>query len=363
MARNFPSPERNRYLRQLEAQLALDPRSKKMSQLRDIPPVDPPLSICRAGARNRRWGITRHMHGYIVERDTGIQGKAPKWVIRGQSSPDDFYIAKFGKKNGKIEIFTELFNNQLGDALGFCMAHSGMVRLDQNLYFLTRNFRREEALVHGSLLIADLFAVGTHHLDQIQAVAEQEFYSIDFIHDAIVSYCDGVGEEVFQQFVDMLLFDALIGSQDRHAMNWGVLRPESNAGGNATFRLAPLFDSARALLWDLPEGKLLKLDADQESLLAYVRKAKPCIGPKRDHPQVNHCNHFDFISSLRAAYPHQTSHAARMIVDKDIKRIAALLLRGYPFFRGFTALRKRLIIKVLGARADLLRGVLGEGGA
>ena len=329
-------------------------------QIRDTPPVEPPGGIWRAAKRGRTWGLSRRMVGYVAERDTGIQGKAPKWVLRGPGGSDDFYIAKFGQKNGKIEVLTELLNNQIGEALGFTMAHSGIARLDQHLYFITKNFRQNESLVHGSLLIEDLFAAKPGDLDTIQATAEQQFYSIDFIKDAIESYCETDGPAVFQQFIDMLVFDALIGSQDRHAMNWGVLRPEAISEG-AHLRLAPFFDSARALLWDLPEGKLLRLDADTHDLAAYVLRAKPCIGPKPNHPKVNHCNHFDFIGSLNIEYPHQIRNAMQRLFDKDVSKIASRILRSYPFDRRFTQLRKRMIVKVLVIRLQLLHDAIGKG--
>jgi hypothetical protein len=357
----FPSDKRNKSDRELQKRLASDPRAKKLQQIRDIPPVEPPQKLRRSGRRDRTWGLSRTMNGYKAERDTGIQGQAPKWVVRGSVDPDDFYIAKFGKKNGKIEVLTELFNNELGRILGFDMAHSGIARMDGFLYFITRNFRRNEALVHGSLLVAELFAVNPAVLDQIQAV-EQEFYSIDFIRDAIMAYCVDSGEVVFQSFIDMLFFDALIGSQDRHAMNWGVLRPERAVDEQPSFRLAPLFDSARALLWDLPEGKLLVLDNDPEAIQRYVGRAKPCIGPLRNHPKVNHCNHFDFLAHLREKYPHQISQAMEKLADKNVGAIARRLVNDFPFRSGFSSLRRRVIVKVLETRALILLSALQEGG-
>jgi HipA-like C-terminal domain len=300
----FPSGQSNSRQAKLRKLLDADPRSKKLQQIRDTPPIYPPKKLRRAAIHGFTWGLSRTLLGYEAERDTGIQGKAPKWVIRGPNGPDDFFIAKFGKKNGRVEVLTELLNNRLGELLGFEMAHSGIVRCDEFLYFITRNFRKNEALIHGSLLVAETFAVNPSVLDQVQAV-EQEFYSIDFIRDTILMYCDVQGEAVFQSFINMLVFDALIGSQDRHSMNWGVLRPEITTDGASAYRLAPLFDSARALLWDLPEGKLLLLDNDHDAIERYVIKSKPCIGPLRDHPKVNHCNHFDFIAHLREKYPHQ----------------------------------------------------------
>lgn len=238
------------------------------------------------------------MRGYTVQQDTTIGGKATKWVIRGPGGPDDFYIAKFGNKNGRTEILTELFNNQLGQSLGFDMAHSGIARLDSDLYFVTRNFRRSEQLVHGSLMIEDLFAA-RGQLDTIEHCSEQSFYSINFIEEVFRGYCGLDADVVFEKLLEMLVYDALIGSMDRHSMNWGVLRSEFATGGEVpAHRLAPIFDSARALLWDFPEGKLLELDLD-----------------------------------------------------------------GDAFKRGFSSLRKRVVLKVLSVRADILRNIFTEGGA
>lgn len=363
MRHGFPSAERSRFLRELRLRIADDPRAQKMTQVHDNPPLDPPQRLRRSGRRGADWSLTRSLSGYEVERDTSIQGQAPKWVLRGRGGADDFYIAKFGLKNGKVEVLTELLNNQLGVALGFNMAHSGIARLDQHLYFITRNFKNGEQLIHGSLLIAHSFAVAPEVLDRIQAKAEQEFYSIDFIHDTIGDYCRSDAEAVFQSFIDMLLFDALIGSQDRHAMNWGILRPEvTDDVSGYNFRLAPVFDSARALLWDLPEGKLLMLDGDPEALEKYVKKAKPCVGPRRDHPKVNNCNHFEFITHLRDLYPHQIARSAGLLADKRITLVCQRLLERFPFHRGFSPLRRRVILRVIDMRLRFLMEALREGG-
>jgi hypothetical protein len=316
--------------------------------------------VAQAG---KNWGLPRTLSDYVVKQDTTIGGKATKWVVRGNSGPDDFYIAKFGNKNGRIEIFSELFNNQLGSALGLEMAHSGLARLDGHLYFVTRNFRRSEALIHGSLLVEDCFGA-KDQLESISPRSEQAFYSINFVVDVIGQYCGKSSEKVLEKLFEMLIFDALIGSMDRHAKNWGVLRSEfaqSVGGEDLTFRLAPIFDSARALLWDLPEGKLLLLDNDEAALLAYIESSRPCIGPDPDHPKVNDCNHFEFIKCLLELYPHLTKRAFAKI-PVEVCEIAGKVIKEFPFNRAFSSLRKRLILKVLHIRADMLGELFLKGG-
>jgi hypothetical protein len=153
MNSSFPTPERNALLKRL----AKDPRWLQKNQERPKPPLVPPTQFKRVARGRNYWSLPRTLSDYVVKQDTTIGGKATKWVIKGNSGPDDFYIAKFGNKNGRIEIFTELFNNQLGSALGLEMAHSGLARLDGHLYFVTRNFRHSEALIHGSPFGGGLF--------------------------------------------------------------------------------------------------------------------------------------------------------------------------------------------------------------
>jgi hypothetical protein len=278
MAGAFPTPERNALIKQL----ALDPRWAKQRQERPKVPLVPPApkSYRRVACSHATWDLPRTLRRYEIQQDSGIGGKATKWVVRGPGGEDDFYIAKFGNKNGHIEILTELFNNRLGVALGCEMAHSGIARLDGHLYFITRNFRRSQELIHGSLMIENTFSAKSE-LDRISPKSEQSFYSIDFIVEVFRQYCGNAAESVLNKFFEMLVFDAFIGSMDRHAKNWGVLRSGFSAPVNAgaKYRLAPIFDSARALLWDLPEGKLLLPDNDYGEIVRYAETSCPCIGP------------------------------------------------------------------------------------
>jgi HipA-like C-terminal domain len=342
-----------------------------LDQERPPIPTQPPVSLRRAGSGSITWGLPRTFSGYTAVVDTGIGGKATKWVLRHNERPIDFYIAKFGNKNGKTEVYTELFNNQLGTALGFDVAHSGIARLDENIYFITRNFRgANERLVHGSLMIEEIFAA-PKATEQIAHHEEQSFYTIDVIRQVIDAFCGENSAAVFIAFVEMLVFDALIGSMDRHAQNWGVLQTTTTP---KRFRLAPIFDSARALFWDIPDGRLPRFHYDENAFgkdeqasfkadqmfTRYVDSSKPCIGPEPKHPKINDCNHFDLISSLLRLYPHQTKEALRKI-PSDPALEAAKILHSFPFENAFWSVRKHLILRVLAVRAVRLRQILETG--
>lgn len=277
-----------------------------------------------------------------------VGGKAPKWVLTNKNSPEDFFIAKLGATNGRAETFTELFNNQLGEALGFEMAHSGVARLDSELYFVTKNFRAPgERLVHGSLMIEEVFGA-KQETERIHYKSEQAFYGVDFLKQVIEEFCKNDAPVVFGKFIEMLVFDALIGSMDRHAQNWGVLQQTSLP---ERFRFAPIFDSARALLWLLPERKLLGYHNDEIVLRRYIDASKPCIGPPRNHPKINVCNHFDVTENLMELYPHLLKGPLGKVTEGVIEK-ASKLLDGFPYLRYLSSSRRKLMLKVLEIRAD-----------
>jgi hypothetical protein len=194
--------------------------------------------------------------------------------------------------------------------------------------------------------------------EQIPYTQEQSFYTIDAMRDVIATFCGTDGESVFQRFVDMLIFDALIGCMDRHAQNWGVLQTTTEPGRR---RLAPIFDSARAFFWDIPDGRLSRYETNTGLFLKYIENSNPCIGPEPNHPRINECNHFDLVENLMKLFPHQTIVGLRKI-PSDTGLEAVRILRGFPFENAFSTVRKRLILKTLDARAARLRQILEKGG-
>src|ERR1700676_587719 len=119
----------------------------------------PPKQFVRVAERGLTWGIPRRFPHYFVDTNIqGMLGSATKWVLRTDNNADHQYLVKYPQKFGDQEIYTEFFINQLGAALGFRMAHSGLVRLDGTLAFLTRIFTNpDETLRHGSLIIEDYY--------------------------------------------------------------------------------------------------------------------------------------------------------------------------------------------------------------
>lgn len=333
-----------------------------------------PQNFRRVGQRGRSWEMPRSFRAYSADVTTAVVGAAPKYILKSSNSCDPQYLVKYAEKHGQRETLTEFFINQLGASLGLNIAHSGLILSDKELTFASRIFIDEgEALIHGSLIIEDCFrreaAVDIHELERIEPRTEQEFYSIDFVIAVLRSFCGDDFNSILPHFIEMLVFDALIGSMDRHSQNWGLL---AKSKGPVSYRLSPIFDTARSLLWSLDEAQIERMAGEAAAnedakkicdsrLDRYIERAQPCMGPQRHHPRVNKCNHFNFVDNLYGLYPVETASGIEK-VTRNVERIAARLLRRFPFRTRFTGKRKRLILKVLAIRADRMRKITEKGG-
>ena len=174
------------------------------------------------------------------------------------------------------------------------------------------------------------------------------------IHDVLREKCGAVAaNELFAHLVEMLVFDALIGSMDRHMQNWGVIASVSEP---RTYRFAPIFDSARALLWDYEESKLKTLLTNRAALEGYINRSRPIIGCTK----IGHVNHFGLIRHLITQYPGPTREALSKIEPEKVA-IASKIVREFPFHRFFSPERKQTIRQVLALRADTLNQIAREG--
>ena len=73
----------------------------------------------------------------------------------------------------------------------------------------------------------------------------------------------------------MLTFDAIVGTNDRHPYNWGVIVPVNK---NLSPRFAPVYDTSRALFWNSEEGYVERLLEDKTLLDNYINRCIPPVG-------------------------------------------------------------------------------------
>ncbi len=86
-------------------------------------------------------------------------------------------------------------------------------------------------------------------------------------------YCKHLGDEFYNEFVDMLIFDALIFNEDRHWGNFGLMVDNHT---NTPYAFAPVFDNGLSLFnYAMPD--------DIENLAAYAKTRSSFYGVPFDN--------------------------------------------------------------------------------
>jgi hypothetical protein len=144
----------------------------------------------------------------------------------------------------------------------------------------------------------------------------------------------------------MLAFDALVGNNDRHPLNWGVIVTTS---GDLPPCFSPVFDTARALFWNTRESDVRTILSNEQKLEKYIRKSRPQIG----WDNLKDLNHLDLVSKIYGDFPVYRSQIDKYIYCELDDKGECMINK--EFGRLMSESRRELILKCLRQRQRLLR--------
>jgi hypothetical protein len=298
--------------------------------------------------------------------DMAMTGDAPKDFLavyeygvsrckRNRQKSWPCYIAKVGHKWYPNESITEHLITRLGQALNIDIADSRIVQVGGRIRFLSRYFLRgTEYLLHG----ADIFASYLEDNDKefVQKIENEgkspEFFDYNFVAASIREMLPDTAEAILQQFHRMLAFDALIGNNNRHFFNWGVICDQT---GRRFSRFSPIFDSARALFWNHSEASLIKLEEGgrsfDELISKYCRESYSKIGANAQ----GRVNHFALLASILREKPSSGSEF-NILAGIRLEPVDLLkeLFQG-EFARLISPLRQKWICRLIEYRTEQFR--------
>ena len=297
-----------------------------------------------------------------------IAGDAPKDFIRAytygtanRSNPRKWpaYIAKVGHKWYPNESITEHLLTRIGQLLGLQMAESSLVSAHGQIRFLSRYFLgRNQNLVHGAEIFSD-YLKDDQFVDEVEQVgAAQDFFTFQFIKEAIREQFPGQASSILKGYTRMLVFDAIVGNNDRHHYNWGVV-----VHGHRRHEpyFSPIYDSARALFWNDSESKLemIKKDPDPRRLPAFIARYVKNSRPKTGWDGVNRPNHFALIQKIYQNYPDLCLVMSALCHPQLLQSIQETL--NSEFGPLMSALRREMILHCLEHRLHLFKKAIGAG--
>ena len=311
--------------------------------------------------------ILKNEHYFI--KDIPLDGDAPKQFIfvyeYGKNSKVRKhklntwipYIAKTAEKWYPHESIIEYAINKIGGILDLEMNEVRLVVANNQIRFLSKFFLNygEDTLVHG----ADICGEYLGNIEEARIIANdrklaRQTFTFEFVKDAIRNVFPKRFEYIMLQFVKMLTYDAIVGNNDRHFYNWGIIR-SVNKENNITF--APLYDTARGLLWNFDEDNikkhLLNYDNNSGTLIdKYLNNSCPRISIETDKS----INHFELIKFLWSYNKDFREIIDTMINDTTEEKIINFLEK--EIFMYFTENRKRIIKIVIKERLQKLKSKL-----
>ena len=243
-------------------------------------------------------------NNFFVDDFVTVDGDAPKKFIGVYEYPLPqhrhkrnkrnwrHYIAKTGHKWYPIESITELLMNRLGNVFGLKMAESRIAMINGQLRFLSLYFLQsdKEELVHGAEILAGYLNETSAYIEEVdEQKMSRAFFTLQVIEDAVSYLFLYQKDEILHELVRLIIFDALVGNNDRHFFNWGVIRSVEN---HFQPSFSPVYDTARGLFWNYSENKLKDIVEVNKNVDKHIRKYSKGSRPKIGWEGETDPNHF-----------------------------------------------------------------------
>ena len=294
-----------------------------------------------------------------------LDGDAPKQFIKAyfhgeaaclkRHKPNSWcgYIAKTAEKWYPVESVMEYMMNRIGQVLGLDMNTCRLVQANGQIRFLSRYFRGEnERLVHG----AEICGAYLEDMSLAEEIANhkksaRELFTFQFVTAAIQSVYPEHSEILILQLAKMIAFDAITGNDDRHFYNWGVL--DSSIKTKKPPKFAPLYDSARGLLWNWSDdniaANLRNHFTGGRKIVKYIQAAAPRISIEGNSA----VNHFELLAFLRRFNPDYATIINEMTAIRNEEAVLKMLER--EFYGLFVRQRCEAITLILKERFNQIR--------
>lgn len=221
-----------------------------------------------------------------------------KEVYQNRRNKNTIYIAKTAGKWYPNESISEYLIYKIGVILGFNVAESKLVMAENQLRLLSKFFRNsQQELTHGLDYLVNSGKLGAKSqlliLDKRKDI--RNTLTLQMLKDILKTNFPSNYEKILNDFINLLIFDAYVGNNDRHHENWAII---SHIGNKHLPYFSPIYDTARGIFWNESEEKLNNKfyppNRKITSLEKYANNAFPKIGWE-NKTNLNHFQLFELI--------------------------------------------------------------------
>ncbi|MGH4120890.1 HipA domain-containing protein [Clostridium sp.] len=227
-----------------------------------------------------------------VDEDSpfGSGASEKKWLINSETKQKGIFKFPKGVDIGKPtgEYWAEKIASQIAEVLGIECAKVDIGifrgRVGSMSYMI---LKEEEELIEGIQYITNIYK--EYNQDKFIDYVTEEPYSINMILQSIKK--TGLGND----FLNIPIFDALIGNSDRHHSNWGIVRNKING----EIRISPLYDNGSSLCCLINPKDVQNFLRDKTRLESLIfSKSKSMIRWSKP----NRIGHFELAQHIKDNY-------------------------------------------------------------
>jgi len=194
------------------------------------------------------------------ERDDTLTASGTRekfWLVKPGTT--ERFIFKLPKE-GTGEIWAEKVASEVGKVLNLEMMDVVIAKYENRQGLLLTNFVKygEEEHFDGGDLLKTI-------IDDFDPNDLQD-YNFENVVECLIPL------NLDKEIARVIIFDALIGNQDRHCENWGVIQ------GNGNIRLAPIYDNGACLGFNNKEDRIELMLKDQNMFQSFTNRGKSIIG-------------------------------------------------------------------------------------
>ncbi|MEI3251502.1 MAG: HipA domain-containing protein [Candidatus Gastranaerophilaceae bacterium] len=266
----------------------------------------------------------------FINNDTILKGARRKKL--GLDKNKKITMFKYEHENYECsEACSEKMAYEIAKVLGYKCAKIELAKdTENNIGVLNYLFSDREKSPHTDIVT---------YLNK-ESNERSEYYTVSNIKKTL----DEIDKSLFQGFIRIMVFDALIGEQDRHEENWGITEK------NGKYSISPLYDNGDSLLREFKNKDMLKkFQNGERDFDAYINRSKTLIYKEDKKKRYKHFELIDFLNKNYHEMVKTEIDNLNKLTDNDIDLIvnripSELLTNG----------QKEYIICYLRKRRDIL---------
>lgn len=260
----------------------------------------------------------------------GTGGTRDKTVVENQKDGCLYYFKTSLKKkviDYKYEFWSEIIASEIGKAVGLNILHYDVAWKEDRLGCLSKSMINPqiEELQEGYKWLTGF--------DDRYDINDKDAYTFQIIERLLTTRFKH--ENFIKDMIEIIVFDSIIGNEDRHQENWSIivinklvqkntlfLRKE--AFTETSYKFAPIYDSGSSMGRELTDTKVAQMLTDNVQLEAYVNRGQSEIHWEGERGKQKHLDLIRKVSE--SGYKNMISEIINSIRERyDAKAIADII--------------------------------------